>query len=276
MRIFISYAHEDIEHAEKMGSALSRHPDVELWFDKMKLLPGDYWNESILDAIEKSDIILLLLSTHSVNKSGFVQKEFREAIERISLLPPGKKLIIPVRLDECTPLHRELKRIQYLDMFPDWDVSMDKLFKSLSLSRYNKKYVALGANKKDGAILAGIDEYTDLPLNSIANVNTSDIPVLKPDMIATECIKRKGTPSDIFVKLWTIASTEYPESLYRKSDWNELDELIFLNGTRSKNQKIRLVEIVIRQWALAKEMPGYDEDYWKTLRMLIIGHSNYK
>lgn len=67
-------------------------------------------------AIQSSDIFLACLSTHSVDKVGFVQTELRRALEVADLMPEGKIYIIPIRLDECEVPFR-LKNLQWVNYF---------------------------------------------------------------------------------------------------------------------------------------------------------------
>jgi hypothetical protein len=109
LRIFISYAREDKEFLDRLFEELARHPDITPWLDTRNLLPGANWKDEILDEIERSDFILLLLSNRSIKKDGFVQREMREAIEKLSLIAPGNRVLIPIRVEECEPKHRELR-----------------------------------------------------------------------------------------------------------------------------------------------------------------------
>ena len=54
-------------------------------------------------AIRASDYILIFLSKTSVAKRGYVQKEFKLALEVLREIPEGTIYAIPVRLDECHP-----------------------------------------------------------------------------------------------------------------------------------------------------------------------------
>ena len=53
-RIFIAFATEDREQAERLFSALTAH-GYTAWLDRRKLLPGQNWPQRIEDAIASSD-----------------------------------------------------------------------------------------------------------------------------------------------------------------------------------------------------------------------------
>ena len=80
IKIFISYASEDVEFAEKIYLKLKSIPNFEPWFGEESLLPGEKWKIAIKNAIKETDFFLILLSKNSTTKQGFVQKELREAL----------------------------------------------------------------------------------------------------------------------------------------------------------------------------------------------------
>lgn len=114
-KIFISYAREDEETAEKIYASLVNEGHS-VWMDRKKLVPGQEWKMEIEKAIQASDIFLACLSNHSVDKVGFVQTELRRALEVADLMPEGKIYIIPIRLDECE-VPFKLKNLQWVNYF---------------------------------------------------------------------------------------------------------------------------------------------------------------
>ena len=89
------------------------------WLDEQALLPGQDWQLEIRKAVRQSQIVLVCLSKTSVNKSGYVQKEIRFALDAADEQPEGTIFLIPVRLEECEVPER-LTRWQWVDLFqPD-------------------------------------------------------------------------------------------------------------------------------------------------------------
>jgi hypothetical protein len=131
--IFISYASEDESYARKLYDQL-RHDGFLPWLDKENILPGQNWQHEIKNAIRNSRIVIILFSSNLINKISFIQKELREAIPEQQNFPPSLTFIIPARLDECDIPHEELEKIQYVDLFPDWDAGFSKISKSLDKS----------------------------------------------------------------------------------------------------------------------------------------------
>ncbi|MEX0965838.1 MAG: toll/interleukin-1 receptor domain-containing protein [Bacteroidia bacterium] len=110
--LFLSYAKED-KKTVKLAMNDLHDNGVLTWFDEKDLLPGDDWEAKIEEAIEKSDYVLVFLSSKTIDKVGYKNKEIKYALDQYSLRPSGKRYIIPILLDECTP-PREFKGIHWL------------------------------------------------------------------------------------------------------------------------------------------------------------------
>jgi len=115
-RIFLSYAHEDIGMAKRIYNDLKRY-GLDVWIDCENLLPGQLWKITIEKTIKQSQYYLLLLSSRSVNKRGFIQKEVRIAYEVLEQCSEDDIYIIPIRLDECEPPIK-IGEINWIDLFP--------------------------------------------------------------------------------------------------------------------------------------------------------------
>ena len=115
-KIFLSYARENRGIATRLYNDLNRY-ELDVWLDMESLLPGDRWKDRIQDAIENSSYFIALLSTRSVNKKGFVQKELKTALEVLDLFPSSERFILPLRLDDCEICERKLKEHHWVDLF---------------------------------------------------------------------------------------------------------------------------------------------------------------
>jgi TIR domain len=118
-RIFIAYATEDREAAERLFDELTAH-GLYAWMDRRKLLPGQDWPHRIEDAIASSDFFIACFSSKSVKKRGGFQTDLRHALLCASSVPLDDVFLIPVRLDECRLPIRIQREMQYVDLFPDW------------------------------------------------------------------------------------------------------------------------------------------------------------
>lgn len=99
-QIFIAHANEDELKARELFTYLEQN-GFDPWLDKEKLLPGQIWRDEIPKALKKSDFFIACLSSHSVNKKGYIQREFKQALNLLAEMPTGTIYLIPVKLDEC-------------------------------------------------------------------------------------------------------------------------------------------------------------------------------
>ncbi|MCP4654600.1 MAG: TIR domain-containing protein, partial [bacterium] len=116
LRIFLSYAHEDREHAAALYARLKRE-GFRPWMDEEDLLPGHSWRTAIRQAIRQADVFLVLLSQHS-GKRGFVQKEIRLGIEIWEERPEGDVFLIPALL-EPTEIPDRLREIHPVRLYEE-------------------------------------------------------------------------------------------------------------------------------------------------------------
>jgi len=126
-KIFISYAKEDFHYAEKLYQHLETLSYVP-WLDKKDLLPGSNWELEINRALINSDFIILLLSSISVSKRGYVQKEYKLALQYWEKRLEDDIYIIPVLIDECK-VPDSLNRFQWImfdEAFPSIIHSLEK------------------------------------------------------------------------------------------------------------------------------------------------------
>jgi hypothetical protein len=116
--VFLAYSHGDHEKVMRLYEDL-RIAGFNPWLDSQNLLPGQMWHHEIEQAIKRSDAIILCLSSRSVTKPGFFQKELKTALELVKALPEDTNYLIPVRFDDVS-VPAKIGRLQYLDYFqPD-------------------------------------------------------------------------------------------------------------------------------------------------------------
>lgn len=114
MQVFISYAREDFDKADLLFKYLDVK-GIKIWMDKLNLSPGQRWEKTIEQEIKDAKIFLALLSNTSVRKEGFVQKEFKLAVNQQDMKPSDGVYIIPVILEPCR-LPDEFAGIQAVDL----------------------------------------------------------------------------------------------------------------------------------------------------------------
>lgn len=138
LKVFLSYASQDKPLVKELSRRLEDEGWVDVWIDAKNLLPGHDWRLKIEEAVEESDTVIICLSTNSITKEGYVQKELRYAREIALEKPEDSIFLIPLRLDECD-VPRGLRFYQWADYFGEKkDESYDALTASLKL-RYEQK-----------------------------------------------------------------------------------------------------------------------------------------
>ncbi len=98
--LFISYARPDLVAVRAIVSLLS-DAGIPTWFDKKDLRGGEPWEYVIRQRISEASLVLVCLSTHSVDRKGFFHQEMRYAVGEAMKLPKGKVFIMPVCLNKC-------------------------------------------------------------------------------------------------------------------------------------------------------------------------------
>ena len=130
-KVFISYATEDYQYADKLHGFLSEN-GFDLWMDKKNLSPGQNWLYEIQIQLRKADFVILFFSHNSVNKRSTVQKEFNLAMQHCEERLDSDIYIIPVKIDDCEPSEK-FKKFQWVDY--NAPEAFDKILKSLNIQR---------------------------------------------------------------------------------------------------------------------------------------------
>jgi hypothetical protein len=114
LRVFLCHASADKQTVRGLYKTL-REDGFDPWLDEEDLVPGQDWRVEIPQAVHNADVVLVCLSTHSIGKEGYVQKEIKFALDTADEKPEGTIFIIPVRLEDC-PVPQRLSRWQWVDL----------------------------------------------------------------------------------------------------------------------------------------------------------------
>lgn len=115
IKVFLCYASEDKPSVRQLHARLLEK-GFSTWFDENSLLPGQDWKLEIAKAVRNSDIVIICLSQKSIDKTGFVQKEIKYALDISDEKPESQIFLIPARLEECD-VPDSLKEKQWVDLF---------------------------------------------------------------------------------------------------------------------------------------------------------------
>jgi hypothetical protein len=133
--VFLSCAREDSNRVVPVSRALSS-AGFRPWLDIQDLLPGQDWEMSIKQAIQRADVFLVFISEATVSRRGYVQKEIALATHHMLTRPANARFLIPVRLDAVEP-PVNLMRYEWVDLFsPD---GMDKLIFAVRAAWKNRQ-----------------------------------------------------------------------------------------------------------------------------------------
>lgn len=130
IKVFISYAREDYDTAKRLYDDL-KAAGISPWMDKENLFTGENWKVIINKAIQDSCFFLALLSSHSLTKRGYVQKELKAALDILNEFSDEDIFILPVRIDECKPQDEKLKYIQWADIFSSYENAINDILRSI-------------------------------------------------------------------------------------------------------------------------------------------------
>ena len=102
LQFFISYSHSDMRLKEKLLTSLKtlKHEFKinEIWHDG-DIVDGKDIDVEVLNQLNKSDIVLLLVSNHFLNSYYCIEVELKKAIRRMK---KKECLVIPIILSDCS------------------------------------------------------------------------------------------------------------------------------------------------------------------------------
>jgi hypothetical protein len=131
--VFLSHVREDAARVERLASDLGAR-GVETWIDRHKIRPGERWERAIEAAIRAGAFFVACFSrAYAAKGSSYMNEELHLAAREVRRKPLDRSWFLPVRLDDCPipdwPIGPELsvRSFQWLDMFPDWTRSIERL-----------------------------------------------------------------------------------------------------------------------------------------------------
>ena len=126
---FLCYAKENSTNVREFRERLKAEDWVDPWFDEEDILPGQMWEDSVIEAVHNSHAVIIFLSSIAVRTEGFFHKELKLALDAAAEKPDGTIFIIPIRLDTCDVPDR-LQPYQYVDYFGD-EEHKERVYSSL-------------------------------------------------------------------------------------------------------------------------------------------------
>jgi TolB-like protein/Flp pilus assembly protein TadD len=209
--VFISYARDDKDRVFALVDKL-RAAGVQLWIDQGGIDGATLWGEQIVNALEQSKVLLLMVSPAAV-RSHNVAKEVMLTSER-------KGLILPVHLEQTTippSLKYPLAGIQHIEYFQgDAELNLRAILRSLEhagakLTPPRAQPAQTPVEPSPGVAAAGLDaslESGALAVLPFDNLNPDQETDYFSDGLTEELIARLSLVNEIeLVSRW--ASTQF-------------------------------------------------------------------
>jgi len=137
--IFISYASKDRAAAHTICDALE-HRGFDCWIADRDIGPGENFQVSIVHAIRSAKVMILVFSANAAN-SEEIKKE-------VVLAGQSRLVVIPVRVEDVTPdeaFAYEMATRQWVDLFDDWEQSIQRLVHQLEAVAHIKSDFKIAA-----------------------------------------------------------------------------------------------------------------------------------
>ena len=166
LRIFLCHSSGDKPEVRNLYQRLSSD-GFDPWLDEEDLLPGQKWKVEIPKAVKTSDVVIVCLSHKAINKSGYVQKEIKFALDKAEEQPEDTIFLIPLKLEECDVPER-LQRWHWVNLFEE--KGYGRLMSSL---RFITGTITSGSNSKTNVIQRP-EEVTCVEKNETL-INTIDM-----------------------------------------------------------------------------------------------------
>jgi TolB-like protein/tetratricopeptide (TPR) repeat protein len=110
--VFLSYASQDAEAAERLCAAL-RAAGIEVWFDQSELRGGDAWDQSIRKQIKTCTLFVPIISRNTHDRDeGYFRLEWKLAVDRCHLMAADKPFLLPVVIDDTPDDERVPERFR--------------------------------------------------------------------------------------------------------------------------------------------------------------------
>jgi formylglycine-generating enzyme required for sulfatase activity len=208
IKVFLCHSSQDKTAVRELYQKLCAEAWIDPWLDEEKLLPGQDWDYEIEKPLDRSDAVIVTLSTGSVSKEGYVQKELKFVLDLAMEKPDGTIFILPVRLNDCER-PRRLRPIQGVDYFPP--ERRDRAYASLRRSleiRANALGIPTdiaGLERAKATPAARVDVSEAVSKPTVAQPENSDLDLY----VSPEYLGESFIPPPAKVKTWTFGGIEF-------------------------------------------------------------------
>jgi len=132
-KVFISYVRENIKNVTRLVETLKAH-EVDVWFDKTHLKPGDRWTNVIRREIAQGDFFIACFSDeYNKRTKSYMNEEITQAIEQLRQRPSDQPWFIPALLSDCEipdisiGAGETLRSFHWVTLYDDWDDGIQRI-----------------------------------------------------------------------------------------------------------------------------------------------------
>jgi len=251
MRIFLAHAAEDKPQVRQLYKQLEDQ-GYRPWLDEKDLLPGQNWKIEIPKAINECELFCACLSKCSIRKEGYIQKEFRLALNAYSEKPPGSIYLIPLKFDDC-----EVPDLQ----IPELSIRLSDIhwvdyWKSDGLELITKS-IKKATNHKANYEQNSIERREDTPPKDIGNCDDEKDEVIKAPAHFAFAQRRNVLLSGLFFSLAILLVALYDISINQ----NDTEIELHLTSLRLEAKSIKSDLSELNQNFKAKELHEINEGW---------------
>jgi hypothetical protein len=141
--IFISYSRKDERFVTKLKLDLNNY-GITTWIDLEQIKPGSMWQEEIKNGIQKSGIIIVVLS----------KNYFSSSWGSIEIALSFNKTILPIKIDDELSINipPPIKNLQWIDFFEQYNIGLDKLINAIPNNYKSKNPVKANKSRTQGYV----------------------------------------------------------------------------------------------------------------------------
>ena len=210
--VFLAHAKEDKAAVKKLYYTL-QDAGLDPWMDEFELRGGMHWDVEIRKAIRKCSFFLACLSSKSVKKTGYVQKELHFALDHFQNKPTNSIYFIPVLLEEMDLTDIYVDSIELNKYHADKAFSKDGVQKLVSHLQKEAKIITNinKAQQAKGTDLQTIRQYVaegdlKLALDDLERLVNQSYPELKNNIILLKSRRHRLSHEH---NLYLISSSDY-------------------------------------------------------------------
>lgn len=171
--VFVSHSTKDDAFADRLANELAAS-GIQTFIDHQNIQPGADWPSEIENAMNRSSVVLYVLSDASLNSQEVV-REYTYAVNH-------QKTIIPLRI-EAVGLPLRLTTYNWIDFTSNMDTAMHKLSDDLKRKLQALDYASARYQSLVAALDDALDEDDEADANAMVKTLTPDIQAVVDDVL---------------------------------------------------------------------------------------------